>query len=655
MLGTAKSIKTRLTITFSFVIFVSVCLFSILGTVMIGNTIVRQAQDKVRLDLNTAHEIYLAESENIKNIIRLSSQRLSIINNLKTKNRDNLYTVLKGIKEDESFDICTVTDEKGYVVVRALNYDNYGDQPKDDVLHWVLNNKKPVVATSIVSEAELRKESGELAELARIKLLPTPKARFKKEVVETSGMMIKAAAPIYDNNSFIGILYGGKLLNHDYKIVDKVKDIVYRGEVYKGVEIGTTTIFLDDVRISTNVKGKDGKRAIGTRVSEEVYNYVYHKGETWIGRAFVVNAWYLTAYEPIKDINNKIVGMLYAGILERPYTDLRDKVIIIFWIIALITIILLLVISHGTTKSIVKPISELVKGTKCVAGGDLSYKVELKSEDEIGELASAFNRMTDELNKITQNYLNLTKTLEDKVKEKTEELHAAQEKLIQSEKLTALGKLSAAIAHEVNNPLTSILLNGYLLAEKIGSKEKCKDNLNLIIEETMRCSNIIKGLLEFARQSIPEKRVTDINDLIEKTLPLFQSQAILNKVNFIKQLDKNVPMILVDPDKMKQVIINVILNAIEAMPQGGDLTIITSADNSEVKVIIGDTGVGILQDCLNKIFDPFFTTKGAKGTGLGLSVSYGIIQQHNGTIDIESEVGKGTTVIIKLPIGAMNF
>jgi two-component system NtrC family sensor kinase len=412
---------------------------------------------------------------------------------------------------NESLDICTITDSEGVVVVRALNFNNYGDKQADEVIKWVIKNKEPIVSTTVVSEVELMRESRELAERAKIELIPTPKARYRKEVVETSGMMIKAAAPVFDNGSFIGVLYGGKLLNRNYKIVDKVKDIVYRGEVYKGIEIGTTTIFLDDLRISTNVVGKDGKRAIGTRVSKEVYDYVFGKGKTWIGRAFVVSAWYLTAYEPIKNLDNRTIGMLYVGMLEKPYIDLRNKVILTFLSIAILAVILLLVIANKATKSIVEPIKELVYGAKCVAEGDLSYKVKLKSEDEIGELAKTFNKMTDELKKITESYLVLNKTLEDKIKEKAEELRAAQEKLIQSEKLTALGKLSAAIAHEVNNPLTSILLNGYLLSESIGSDQKNKDRLNLIIEETTRCSNIIKGLLEFARQSIPEKKPTDVN------------------------------------------------------------------------------------------------------------------------------------------------
>ncbi len=310
--------------------------------------------------------------------------------------------------------------------------------------------------------------------------------------------------------------------------------------------------------------------------------------------------------------------MLYVGMLEQPYTDLRNKVILTFWSIALITVILLLIIANRTTKSIVEPIKELVYGVEQVAGGNLTYKVKLKADDEIGILASSFNKMTEELNKITLNYQNLNKTLEDKIKEKTEELKAAQEKLIKSEKLTVLGKLSAAIAHEVNNPLTSILLNGYLLAERVGSNEKNKESLDLIIKETKRCSNIIKGLLEFARQSIPEKKLTNINELIDKTLPLFQSQALLNKVNFIKEYSNNLPMIMVDPDKLKQVFINIILNAIEAMHEGGNLTIKTLLEDNNIEIIIKDTGYSMSQENLNKIFDPFFTTKGVKGTGLGL-------------------------------------
>jgi two-component system NtrC family sensor kinase len=174
----------------------------------------------------------------------------------------------------------------------------------------------------------------------------------------------------------------------------------------------------------------------------------------------------------------------------------------------------------------------------------------------------------------------------------------------------------------------------------------------LIVEETTRCSAIVKGLLEFSRQTPPAKNMSDINDVIEKTLLLFESQILLANVKIEKQLDRKLPMVMMDANKIKQVLTNIILNAIDAMPHGGSLSIISrlSEENQFVELTFKDTGCGIPEENLSKIFDPFFSTKGTKGTGLGLSVSYGIVQQHNGTINIQSEVGKGTAVIVSLPV-----
>jgi two-component system NtrC family sensor kinase len=376
------------------------------------------------------------------------------------------------------------------------------------------------------------------------------------------------------------------------------------------------------------------------------------EGAPWIGRAFVVNDWYITAYEPIKSLKGDIIGMLYVGMLEAPYVDLRNRVLATFLGIALFSVILLSVIAYFTTTKVVKPIKQLSSATAKVARGNLAHRLPIKSQDEIGQLAASFNRMTEELQKATEGYQMLTRTLEDKVKEKTEELKAAQDQLIQSEKLASLGKLAAGIAHEINNPLTSILINSHLIAEKLNKDTQCKDNLELITDETARCSAIVKGLLEFSRQTQPEKRLTDVNEVVEKTLLLLSSEALAHKVAIHRDLDLTLPEIMIDGNKIEQVFTNVILNALEAMPAGGDLFIRSKflPENHFMALDFQDSGCGISKENISKIFDPFFTTKEKSGTGLGLSVSYGIVQQHGGRIEVQSEVGKGTTVSILLPV-----
>jgi two-component system NtrC family sensor kinase len=646
------SLRTKLILSFSIVILVGVFLSAIVGMRLIGNTIIREAQGKVRLDLNSAREVYQDESENVKDIIRLTAVRFFLKDAISRNDIEHLLTELQNIRESESLDILNLTDEQGRVLIRARRPDLFGDRIDDDIVKYVLTNEKEVVCTQIIPPEQLLKEGGDLADQARIKLIPTPKAKPRAEVEETSGMMITAAAPVYGyDGDLIGVLLGGKLLNRNSEIVDRAKDIVYRGETYKGKDIGTATIFQGDLRISTNVLRGDGSRAIGTRVSKEVYDQVIGEGLPWIGRAFVVNDWYISAYEPIMNLKGDIIGMLYVGMLEAPYVDLRNRVLLTFLGIAFLSVILLSVVAYFTTTKVVKPLRELSSATEKVAQGNLEYRLPIQSGDEIGQLAVSFNRMTEELQKATEGYQMLTRTLEDKVKEKTEELKATQDQLIQSEKLTSLGKLAAGIAHEINNPLTSILINSHLIAEKLKKDDRFRENLELITDETARCSTIVKGLLEFSRQTQPEKRLTDVNKVIEKTLLLLGSEALAHKVAIHKDLDLTLPEIMIDGNKIEQVFTNVILNALEAMPAGGDLFISSKilSENHFVAVNFRDIGCGISTENIGKIFDPFFTTKEKTGTGLGLSVSYGIVQQHGGRIEVQSKVGKGTTVSILLP------
>jgi two-component system NtrC family sensor kinase len=499
------------------------------------------------------------------------------------------------------------------------------------------------------------KEGEDLASRAYLKFIPTPKAAPRPEDHEENGLMLMAASPLLNSQGrVLGVLYGGILLNRNYEIVDRVKDIVFKGEKYKGKEIGTVTIFQHDLRISTNVTDESGQRAIGTRASQEVVETVLKNGKPWIGRAFVVNHWYIAAYEPIKDLNNQIIGMLYVGMLEKPYIDLRNNVMLTFTGMAGLTSIILLLILSAITSTIIKPLQGMVQATQRIAQGELNHRVAVDWRDEIGQLAESFNRMTENLKLANENLIQWSKTLERRVEERTRELKEMQDYLVQSEKLASLGKMAAGIAHEINNPLTSILINTHLLLEKLeklDKKDEFYENLSLIAEETSRCTQIVRGLLEFARESKPQKTQTDINDLIEKTVLLLENKASFQNIRIVKQLKPDLPLILVDRAKIQQVFWNFMINACEAMPHGGQLTITTdlSENKKAIEIRFIDTGVGIPPEHINKIFDPFFTTK-PSGTGLGLAICYGIIQQHNGAIEVKSEPGRGTVFTLYLPL-----
>jgi len=511
-----------------------------------------------------------------------------------------------------------------------------------------------VASTTILTREELQLEGSDLDERALILSIPTLKAKEHPEDREISGMMLKAAVPVLgENGRLVGVLYGGVLLNRNYQIVDKVRALLYGEGQYNGKEMGTATIFLGGLRISTNVRNEMGERAIGTRISEEVYEAVIGKGQIWQDRAFVVNDWYITAYEPIRDITGKIVGILYVGMLEAPYIDLRNKVVYSFFGIGVLGVFLVLLLSFFITTGITRPLREMVWATRKIAEGDLSLELPISSKDEIGQLAESFNHMLVRLKQARQELEDYGRTLEEKVEQRSQQLKKIQVQLMRSEKLASLGRLASGMAHEINSPLTGILTFSHLLMRKLKDNPELKRELEIIVRETTRVSTIVRGLLDFARESKPQKRPSNLNELILHTLSLVERQSVFQNVRVVKNLNPQVPLVLLDANQIQQVFMNILLNAADAMPAGGTLTITSNLDDSFVQVRFTDTGIGIPEKNLNRIFDPFFTTKAdKKGTGLGLAVSYGIIDRHRGQIDVQSEEGKGTTFTIRLPLQA---
>ena len=241
--------------------------------------------------------------------------------------------------------------------------------------------------------------------------------------------------------------------------------------------------------------------------------------------------------------------------------------------------------------------------------------------------------------------------LEHKVEERTQEIKKIHGQLFRSEKLASLGKLAAGVAHEINNPLTGVLTNASLLLEDFEKDDPRKEDVQVIVNETIRCREIVKRLLDFSRQTKPQKKQTDVNVLIDNIILLVRNQTSFRNISIEKTLDEKLPQIMADPDQIQQVFINLILNAADVMPKGGRLILETKVIPIKdfIEIRITDTGTGIPEELRTRIFDPFFTTK-ENGTGLGLALSYGIVEQHGGTINLESQIGKGTTFIIHLPI-----
>jgi len=631
------SLRTKLIVSFVVVVLISGLVATLVGIHLIGRRIVEQAQSNVRMDLNSAREIYQDNLDDIREMLYFTVLRDSIQNALADRDRETLFELLAKVREKARIDILTITDATGRVVVRSRNPGVSGDsQAGDEIVRRALSDRDVVAGTAIVAREELLKESAELARQAHVMVIPTPQAKPSPEKQSTSGMMLKAAAPILeDDGDLLGVLYAGELLNRDYEIADKVKDILYKGEKYNGKDVGTATIFQGDLRISTNVINDDGSRAIGTRVSEAVYDQVLLKGESWIARAFVVNDWYISAYEPIRDVSGTITGILYVGLLEQKFTDMERKTTLSFLGVTFAGMLLALAVSYVLADSVTKPVGRLVAASKELANGNLSHHVQVNSRDELGELGKTFNLMSASL------------------KERDQELRAYTERqLLRSERLASVGRLAAGVAHEINNPLTGVLTFGHLLLRKCDDASPQREALETIVNETTRCKRIVRGLLDFARETDLQKVPADVNAVLQESLRLTENQALVNSVEIAEELNQKLPEIMLDKGQIQQVFINILVNAIDAMPNGGTLSVTSdiSADRKFVYARFADTGCGIAAENVGRVFDPFFTTKDAsRGTGLGLAVSYGIVARHNGTIEVSSQLAEGSAFTVKLP------
>jgi len=306
-----------------------------------------------------------------------------------------------------------------------------------------------------------------------------------------------------------------------------------------------------------------------------------------------------------------------------------------------------------------KPIKALEKGTEHLSQGELGYQIDVRSQDEVGDLAHSFNDMSLQLRAANEEIVNWAKTLEDRVEQKTKELNRAHEHVMHVEKMASLGKMAAVVAHEVNNPLSGILTYAKLIRKWVASgqaehekREDAMQCLELIAAESRRCGDLIKNLLSLSRTAPMNIQSTDLHSVIDRCLMLVRHQLELGGVELQLKLAKDLPLVSCDPAQIEQVLLALIMNAKDAMPRGGNLWVETrlSGDETEIEIQVRDDGAGIAPDVLPHIFEPFLTTKeSGHGVGLGLAISRGIVERHNGRIAVQSELGRGTTFTVTLP------
>lgn len=537
-----------------------------------------------------------------------------------------------------------------------------------------LRSDWPVVASAFAGSAstaidvfthdELGDIAPRLAERARLELVPTPNAVPTDAREETRGMVVHSASPVTLADGVAAALVGGILLNQNLVFIDTINDLVYREASLPEGSQGTATLFLEDVRISTNVRLFEGRRALGTRVSAAVRSNVLDQGKVWLDSAFVVNDWYISAYEPIVDSFGNRIGMLYVGFLETPFTEAKYATFVSIALAFLAITAASVPIFLRWARSIFKPLERMTGTIASVESGDLGARTgHVDGKDEIGRVALHLDNLLDQLQERDRQLREWNEELNARVDERTRELQlanrqleAATRQLVMSEKLAAIGEITAGVAHEINNPIAVMQGNLEVVRNLMGEKAAIAGTeFRLLDEQVHRISQIVTKLLQFAR---PEEYAGYIErhaprDVISDCLPLVQH--LLNKAAIdVVRNDSGTRPVLMNRTELQQVLVNLIVNAIHAMPDGGTLTLATSdRDDGDGKpgicIEVKDTGIGMPEDVLRKVFDPFFTTKRKDGTGLGLSISQTLITRQGGRISVDSEPGRGTSFAIWLP------
>ncbi|UWR48300.1 sensor histidine kinase [Phaeobacter inhibens] len=509
----------------------------------------------------------------------------------------------------------------------------------------------------IFAAADLDVISADLRNRARIPLIETEAAAPTTRPAEDRGMVIHSAAPVTTPGSE-GVLVAGRLLNRDLDFIDTINALVYLGDSHRISRKGTATLFLDDTRISTNVRLFEDVRALGTRVSQAVRDAVLGDGQTWLDRAFVVNDWYISGYLPLTDSFGKRVGMLYVGFLEAPFAAAKVSA---YWTVVLSFLSVLLLSAPlflWLAKGIFAPLEQMSHTMARVERGDLAARNgNVGRRDEIGQVAAHLDSLLDQVQDRDQKLRDWAGELNARVDQRTAELRAANEKLeatykqlVMSEKLASIGEITAGVAHEINNPIAVIQGNVDVMRMTLGSAtEGVETELALIDDQILRISAIVGKLLQFARPTefgTFEERL-DLAPVVSDCLVLVDHVVTKQDIAVTKQFGET-PAVRIDPGELQQVVINLILNAVQAMEGSGQLLLtLREMDRDNVSgacLEVADTGSGIAEKDLPSVFNPFYTTKLGEGTGLGLSISQTLIQRAGGVISADNRVEDGKIV-----------
>ncbi len=609
----------------------------------VNRNTIREAEERVNLYMRSGWEIYDSKLARLRSSAETLAHSDLVLELLKhpgdAAKLQAAQASLDAIRREQAMDVLNVLDRDGRVILRARTAEQRGDDlTADPLIRKVRQSGRSEQGTIILSEERLAREGQDLLAWAEW---------FGGE---RQGMLQAAAVPVMEDGELLGVLQVGSLLNGAAEKVDRIRDAVFKNENYRGKPLGTATIFMGDLRISTNVLDQDGNRAIGTRASREVAEQVLGKGLPWSGPAWVVDRWYLSQYDPIRDPDGHVIGMLYIGELAQKYLDIRKAAVITFLAVTLAGMALALGVFFLIARGIVRPIQRLVLATQRLAAGDLSHRVPVETRDEIGELSACFNRMAEQL----QQQRQALERDQQELAKLNQELQTTNRNYME---------MLGFVAHELKNPLASATMSLYTVKDGyLGDLNPAQArSLDSVASSLRYFEEMIRNYLDLSRLEkgelqVHRARVALDSEIIQPVIDGLHGAIEERRMTVESTIPPGLALDA-DRDLLRIVYDNLLTNAVKYGREGGRILLEAQGGPDTFTLAVCNEGPGIPPDKLPMLFKKFGRLDtpeyaGKKGTGLGLYICKEIVERHGGRIWAESEEGRWTRFAFTLPQAA---
>ncbi len=619
------------------------------GSFLINRMVISEAQRRIDLALKTADAMLERRLEEVrKSCLMISGAHMA--EKLEYKTRIDQASLVD-LLHKSGYDFLHVLDTKGAVIATARGFAGGSNFSGNEVVKAAMANRASVAGISLVPMRDIQLEDKDLVKKAMVPILPTPHAKPGGPGQLTEAMVLEASAPIFGpDRRIVGYAHLGSVLNQNFDFVDFVRENIFTVATYQGKNLGTVTIFQGDVRITTNVIGPNKQRAIGTRVSEEVNDQVLGAGKTWTGPAFVVDAWYISAYEPLRDINDQIVGMLYVGVLKKRYDDMRNQALVLFIMVAVISLVSVVFLSFWLARRLSRPLTRLTDATTEVSRGNFSDQLPdppSARHDEINRLTSAFNRMVSAL-----------RERDAELKRSRDNLQITADQLKKS--VTHYLETLEFITHELKNQIASMKIN--LLAVKDGyigpitdaQQEALNDvNHSIIRAEEMTLNYLNLSRIEKGELQVKMRNVHVDSDIIRPVVNNLRGRLERKHLQVETRIDEDL-FVRADSSLLQIVYENLVSNAAKYGREGGRIRLSGFRSGNMAELHVWNDGPGVPADQMSKLFEKFFRipqpSEEERGTGLGLFISREILHRQGGEIAVNGVYGEWIDFVFTLAL-----